>query len=256
MKKLNTQEFIERAKQKHGDYYDYSKVEYEKACIKVVIGCPYHGEWLQRPNDHLTGYGCPTCKFEKLATLKRSNKEQFIEKAQQIHGTTYNYNDVDYKNAVTKVKIYCFHHGYFWCTPDKHLYGIGCTKCSHGTSRGELRIQKYLDDINVYYEREQRFEGLCGATPNSRLRYDFFLPNHNLLIEYDGEHHFYPINTKGKLSPKNITHKHLATIENDKKKTEYAKRNGYQLLRIPYTDFNNIETILEGQGLQHQDTVE
>lgn len=61
-----TQKFIKKARQIHGDRYDYSKVEYVNANTKVCIICPEHGEFWQRPDDHLQGQGCPVCNSSKL----------------------------------------------------------------------------------------------------------------------------------------------------------------------------------------------
>lgn len=234
MRKLTTEEFIKKARQKHGNKFDYSKVEYMKACIKVSIGCKDHGYWEQRPNDHLTGYGCPTCKFDMLSSQKRSTAKEFIKKARVIHGRNYDYSSVVYVNSITKVGIVCKTHGAFSQTPDKHLGGTACPKCSNGVSRGEKAIQKILDSKKINYITEKRFPGLCGTTPNSRLRYDFWLPDHNLLIEYDGEHHFSPVQTKGRLTKKQAIDRHEATKVNDRKKNVFAKVNGISLLRIKY----------------------
>lgn len=62
---LTTNEFIERAKLIHGDKYDYSKVVYKNGRTKIIIVCPIHGEFLQKPHDHLYGRGCPKCKSKK-----------------------------------------------------------------------------------------------------------------------------------------------------------------------------------------------
>ena len=64
--KLTTEEFIEKAKQVHGDKYDYSKVEYINNRTKVCIICPEHGEFWQLPSNHLQGTGCPNCRNYKL----------------------------------------------------------------------------------------------------------------------------------------------------------------------------------------------
>lgn len=60
-----TESFIKKAKKVHGDKYDYSKVNYTKSQEKVIIICPEHGEFEQRPNDHLRGKGCPKCNQSK-----------------------------------------------------------------------------------------------------------------------------------------------------------------------------------------------
>ena len=75
--KYTTEEFIKRAKEVHGDKYDYSKVEYIDNKTKICIICPKHGEFLQTPNDHLNGYGCKICKEShlerKVRTLLQNN---------------------------------------------------------------------------------------------------------------------------------------------------------------------------------------
>lgn len=244
MKRSNTTDFIQKAKQKHGDTYDYSLVEYQLARIKVKIVCPVHGAFEQRPNDHLRGDKCPRCKFDKIAAMKRSTVQDFAARATKIHNNRYDYSLVKYKNAITKVNIVCPEHGSFKQTPDKHLGGTGCPKCSYCVSRGEREVMSILDRFGIKYEREKRFPGLCGSTKNSRLRYDFWLPDHNLLIEYDGEQHFKPIRTRGRLSENQAATRYAATKINDKKKNAYAKKNGYKLLRIRYDE--DIQSALGG----------
>lgn len=232
MRKLTFEQFVDKSRAVHGDKYQYTT--YEKNSVKTAIICPVHGEFLQRPLDHMRSDGCPSCKFEHISSLKRSTSDAFRQKAREIYGRYYDYTDVVYVNAVTRVTIGCPIHGSFSVTPDKHLGGVGCVKCSKGTSHGERKIQQWLDQRGIVYERETRFPGLCGSTPNSRLRYDFYLPSYNLLIEYDGEHHFRPVRTKGRLSAEQAIDRRLCTVENDVKKTEYARLNSIELLRIRY----------------------
>ena len=85
MKKLSKQEFIERAKQIHGDKYNYSKVEYVNNRTKVCIICPEHGEFYQKPEIHLMGCGCSICKSEKIKKDKTTPFENFVESANKIH---------------------------------------------------------------------------------------------------------------------------------------------------------------------------
>ena len=127
-KKVTTEDFIRRAKEVHGDRYDYSKAEYINATTKVCIICPEHGEFWQTPNNHIHGthpQNCPKC-----VGGVRSNVDDFVKKAKEIHGDKYNYSKVEYKNNRTKVCIICPEHGEFWQTPDGHLSGCGCPKCA------------------------------------------------------------------------------------------------------------------------------
>ena len=128
--KLTTNEFIEKSKLIHNDKYDYSKVEYVNNHTKVCIICPEHGEFWQRPHDHLHGQGCPKCGNKRMADLQKYNKNIFIEKARKSHGDKYDYSKVEYVDSQTKVCIICPEHGEFWQTPNGHLQGQNCPKCS------------------------------------------------------------------------------------------------------------------------------
>lgn len=129
--KLTIEEFIEKAREIHGDKYDYSKVKYKNSATKVCIICKEegHGEFYQLPGGHLLGYGCPKCGGKVKLTV-----EDFIKKAKKVHGDLYDYSKVDYKNSTTPVEIFCKVHGYFSQIPASHLQGHGCPKCNHGFS--------------------------------------------------------------------------------------------------------------------------
>ena len=142
--KLTTEQFIEKARQVHGDKYDYSKVEYINAYTKVCIICPEHGEFWQTPNNHTNGKcGCPFCASNvKLTT------EEFIEKARKVHGDKYDYSKVEYINSHTKVCIICPEHGEFWQTPSIHTDGIcGCPFCASKKVTNEQVRTKILERL-------------------------------------------------------------------------------------------------------------
>ncbi|HGX8664189.1 TPA: DUF723 domain-containing protein [Escherichia coli] len=123
-KKLTTEEFIAKARAIHGDKYDYSKVVYKNYSSPVTIICPVHGEFPQRPDNHLMGKGCRECGGN--APL---NTETFIAKAKAVHGDKYDYSKVVYKGATDKVIIVCPVHGEFEQIASNHLAGSGCDKC-------------------------------------------------------------------------------------------------------------------------------
>lgn len=124
-----TKDFIRRAKEVHADKYDYSKVEYKGCNVPITIICPKHGEFVQRPNHHLSGRGCVLCGLDKISKCSKSNTEKFIKKAVEIHGNKYDYSKVDYKGCKEKVTIICPIHGEFQQSPNGHLSGRGCQKC-------------------------------------------------------------------------------------------------------------------------------
>lgn len=124
-KQLSRLEFIKRAHKKHYGKFDYTKSKYINYETKVIIICKLHGEFLQTPHDHLTGYGCPVCgKSQKLTT------STFIDKATTKHKGLYNYGKTKYINSKTKIIITCPTHGDFEQLPASHLYGRGCPSCT------------------------------------------------------------------------------------------------------------------------------
>ena len=125
-RKLTTEQFVQRAREKHGDRYDYSEVVYTGAHTKVKIICGKHGPFEQEPSSHIQGgRGCPDC----CGTMKLNTKS-FIEKATAVHGGEYDYSLVDYVNARIKITILCPKHGPFEQKPASHLSGQGCPSCS------------------------------------------------------------------------------------------------------------------------------
>ena len=171
--RLSKEDFISKAKSIHCDKYDYSKVEYVNAQTKVCIICPEHGEFLQVPNAHLSGNGCPKCKGRNLT------QQEVINKFKEIHGNKYDYSKVEYVNSQTKVCIICPEHGEFWQTPNNHLRGRGCPLCvgkgmkqykfnllQEFESEYELRAFLENNDVNIIYvilrNIEPKFEPIKG----------------------------------------------------------------------------------------------
>jgi len=230
---FNTEEFIKKAKKIHGNKYNYSLVEYVNANKKIKIVCPQHGEFKQTPSNHMGGYGCFKCAKVKIGKLFSLTKEEFIEKAKRIHGNRYKYFLVDYVNHGTKVKIVCSKHGIFEQAPNSHLANQGCPICRE--SKGEKKIREYLVKKGISFKRQKKFDNCKNKL---KLPFDFYVPNKNLLIEYDGKQHFKPIKFFGGKNG------FLERQQNDKIKNNFVKTSNFNLLRIPYYEYNNIETIL------------
>ena len=123
-KKLTTDEFIRKAKEVHGDKYDYSKVEYINAKTKVLIICPVHGEFWQSPDSHLRGHKCDKCGGSCDIP-----KEEFIKRAINVHSKKYDYSEIEYINLSHHIYIKCPIHGMFRVTPENHIRGRGCPEC-------------------------------------------------------------------------------------------------------------------------------
>jgi Zn finger protein HypA/HybF involved in hydrogenase expression len=125
MRKLTTDQFIEKAKLVHGDKYDYSKTMYTKAKFKLTVTCRNHGDFTQKANNHLNGNGCPTC-----ANKVQMSTSEFIAKAKLVHGDKYDYTMSECKSYSHKITIKCPSHGYFKQSYENHLKkGMGCRAC-------------------------------------------------------------------------------------------------------------------------------
>lgn len=126
---LSVTEFIKMGESVHGIFYDYSKANYVKSSMPVVIVCPVHGEFSQSPSAHLSGKGCRGCGLIKSINARKGSSEIFIKKAQIVHPGLYDYHLAEYVNSCSKVKIICKEHGIFLQSPNGHVRGKGCPKC-------------------------------------------------------------------------------------------------------------------------------
>lgn len=142
----DTETFIKKAVWRHGDKYDYTYVVYENSTTGVLIMCPAHGAFIQKPSKHLYGRGCPQCGVDQRATKQRRSKEDFVALAKGVHGDRYDYSESDYQNVDQKVKIICPEHGEFYQTPHAHIFRkYKCIKCS--TQENADRNRKTLDEF-------------------------------------------------------------------------------------------------------------
>jgi very-short-patch-repair endonuclease len=219
--KKNTIGFIEIAKEIHEDKYNYSKVEYVNSKEKIIIICKEHGEFNQTPDSHLQGCGCNNCASVIKKSIHLSNKEEFIEKAKEIHEDKYDYSNVEYIKSNEKVIIICKKHGEFNQTPGSHLQGVGCPLCKNKTE-GKLyeNIKQVYPSIIAQFKEE-------WCIKISYLPFDFCIPEHKIIIELDGPQHFRQVSNWS--SPEE-------QFENDKYKEKCANDNGYSVIRILQED--------------------
>lgn len=220
-------EFIQESNLIHNNKYDYSKVEYKNCKQKIIITCPKHGDFEQTPDSHIQGQGCRLCANNKISLSKQYNTEQFIEKAKKVHGDKYDYSKVEYKNNTTKVIIICSKHNEFEQTPDIHLQGSNCPICK--TSKGELVIKEILDKHNIEYIQEYKILEVL-----ENYRYDFYLPNFRILIEFHGIQHYEAIPFFGGEDALSYTKRR------DEIKKYLANRYKYRLLEFNYKQLKHM----------------
>ena len=119
--------FVFRAKEVHGEKYDYSLVDYKHSHKNVTIVCHKHGQFKQQPSNHLMGNGCRRCSTEDRAY----NLHTFIEKSMEVHNSAYDYSKVKFISIENTVIITCNTHGDFEQRPKHHLTkGGGCPECA------------------------------------------------------------------------------------------------------------------------------
>lgn len=232
-----------RAKRTHEEYIiDLAKVnaniepleEYVNLKTKILHRCKVCGyEWKIVPTNllHLK-QGCSHCSGRAKLT-----HEEVVDIIYQINP---NIEMIDtYIDDITKIRFRCKECGHIWyAKPNNIRNKKGCPKCS--SSKGEKCISKYLDEHNIEYTQEYIFP---NCKDEACLRFDFYLPQHNICIEYDGIQHFQPIgfSKEGKV---NKDQSFAKIQKHDKIKNDYCAINGIKLIRIPYYDYNEIQQIL------------
>ena len=152
-----------------------------------------------------------------------------------MHNFKYNYDEVVYNNATTHVNIKCPTHGIFSQTPDIHLIGSGCSKCK--SSKPINMICNSLTRNAIEYVIEKTFDK-CRGTTGKLLRFDIFVPQYNMCIEYDGPHHFKPIEYGLANTGIDAHARLIIQQQHDSIKDEFCSSNNIILLRIPYTDLH------------------
>ena len=216
--KSTTEIFISKAKKVHGDKYDYSLVEFKNNKTNVKIICD--GKIYEKsPKSHLKGI-----KFKSITNA------EFIEKSNKIHNYKYDYSLVEFDNTKDMIKIICPIHGIFEQRLSSH-YECGCPICSE--SKGEQQIRCFLNNNDIKYITQHKFKNCVNKRS---LIFDFYLPEQNICIEYDGIQHFEYIEYFGG------DERLLNIKENDKIKNKYCKNNDIRLIRIKYD--KNVNEIL------------
>ena len=183
---------------------------------------------------------CPTCESEANSARQTWTNDYYVK--QLFKATTTIVSLEPYVLNNVKIKHKCLNCNTEWLvSPNMILAHPHCPKCD--CSKGEHKISEVLDSCNISYIHQKKFPDLRYKNP---LSYDFYLPDYNLLIEYDGEFHYKPIFSEKKFEIEKIR---------DSLKDEYAKKNHFNLLRIPYWEYENIEETLKNSlfkgGTEH-----
>lgn len=230
-----TEDYIKEAIIVHGYRYDYSLVKYTKASNKIIIICKKHGKFKQKAGHHLLGHGCPDCGGSKVL-----GTEEFIIRSVDIHGSKYDYSEVEYININTDVIIICPIHGKFNQKPREHLVGCGCQLCAD--KRGEKLLKNILNNIydNKYKFKKARCKNNINPKTGQALEYDCYCKELNLAVEYQGHQHYeFP----------NRYHKTIEEFKTqqlrDKIKKENSIKNGIKLILFKEFGWFNKKHIID-----------
>ncbi|MCK9445437.1 hypothetical protein M0Q50_00920 [bacterium] len=218
--KLTTEFFISKSINIHGNKYDYSLSKYINNSSKIKIICPEHGVFEQIPNNHLNGYGCEKCSIKN----RKKSIEYFIKKSIEKHGHKYNYDDVDYIDSISKVKIYCNDcKEYFFQKPNAHLNNGGCLKCS--IEKKKTTTEEFVKKSKIIHS--DTYEYSLVNYDNSRTKVKIICKEHGEFEQTPNNH----LNGKKckKCENKNRRLNTINTIIEN-------KNNGYQL--IPFFNKN------------------
>jgi len=220
--KTSYDNFIIKFNQIFNERYDYSKNKYVNMFTKITIICPIHGEFEQTPCNHLKGYGCQKCNKENDIKIKN---DLFITKAKEKHKGLYSYELVKYIGKDYKVDIICKKHHIFKQSPHNHMKGKGCPVCKE--SSGEKEIRNLLKKNNIKYVPQYKFPDCKNINP---LPFDFYLPDYNICIEFNGKQHYEPVSHFGGVEALKETQKR------DKIKIGYCRNNNIPLIIIKYNE--------------------
>lgn len=182
-----------------------------------------------------SGGRCIECGVIYNTSLQLLSKEEVEMRINSVNDNVL-LNPEDYVgNSVNNLEIQCKCGNIYHTSLANFEYNQTnrCGACSQRTSKGELQIMKFLDFYKIPYEVEYKFDDCKDIKP---LPFDFYLQQFNCCIEFDGQHHFYPIYDN---------ESYYRTIRHDQIKNEYCFNNGIRLIRIPYWEGNQIDKILK-----------
>ena len=186
--RITTKEFIRRAKQAHGNTYDYSKSNYVNQRTKIIISCKIHGDFKQNPYHHMSGRGCKKCGWIEAHLKTEWTSKEFAEKAKEVHKDFYSYENTHYKKSHEEVSITCPIHGEFTQLAYVHIQGSKCPKCSkrHTLLKEEFLLEAKEIHKNKYDYSQINFNKNKDKVIISCKLHGFFTQQVNLHLKGHG----------------------------------------------------------------------
>ena len=220
----SSKEWIDKAKQKHNNYYSYDKTDYNGSNNKVIIICPAHGEFIQNPIVHMSGRGCNLCGIERSAEAKIYNETDFDrikQDASIIHSNKYLYTGLSRDKGRLFINGTCDKQHIVKQRLDHHLKGHGCEICVNKT---EVKLYQWLQKKIPTVVKQYKAKWCVNISTGRELPYDFMIPDMKVIIELDGRQHFEHVLHWGN----NV----VEGIARDIFKMKKANEAGYKIIRL------------------------
>lgn len=221
--------------------------QYINAQTKILHKCKIDGyEWSTRPLVTVRGNGCPMCQRRLARNRLAKTTEEYIKELSIINKNIAVLGQ--YINAKTQITHKCLICGWEWdVIPESPLYGHGCPQCNKSSkSNGEKIVANWLEEQGILYKKQKTFED-CKS--KCVLRFDFYLPDYNILVEYNGRQHYEPVDYFG--GQKTFEEQ----VSRDNIKREYCQKNNILLFEIPYYSDLNEELVKLYDLIKTKDTV-
>lgn len=223
-----------------------TKSEIKNNTTYIEYICPIHGIQKARLNNLINGKGCPECAKDARRKMYQLSADEVEHRISECGGVLL--NKEEYINQTTSnLRVLCPQCGNEFVASLRNFTQHGgqvCDDCNTAESIGEMKIRMYLESNNIHFIQEYWFSDCRDKNP---LPFDFYLPNNNVIIEFDGRQHFEETN--------HFTYSFDKVKEHDKIKNKYCYDNGIKLIRISYKQINKIDEILNKELFLHKDIV-
>lgn len=232
MRKKTLDELIKKANAIHCNKYKYDNYVLLNTHTPSYITCPIHGDFLQSFDAHIhQKSGCPECA--KIKRNKKNTKFHYnmLTENDVKYSFNYDYSNFVYNGYDVKSTVICPIHGEFMTSWHKLKYGHGCPTCGNRKNLSELKLKSILEKEFTRVEYQKKFVWL------GRQSLDFYLPEYNIAIEYQGRQHFCDL----------TLFNHSKTVKNDLIKINKCTEHNIKLYHITFEgkyipiDFDNYE---------------
>lgn len=251
--RITFKEFKKRAREVHGEKYNYISDSYTMVSEKVSVICHDHGEFKINGTNHLNGEACYNCGIEKIRDDKLIPLEEIKKNLRVKYEDRYVYDFSDYVDTSTPVSIKCPDHGYFKSTIKQHLRSPhGCPSCSN-EARAESQILPFANYKERFIQKHgKKYKYNENSFKSGSAKMEIICDKHGAFDQAPLVHQ----NGHGCPRCKSSTGENLIRILLENKEIDFEEQKVFEGLRDKrplFVDFyiNKINTVIEYNGIQH-----